>query len=78
MKELPIPVTILKIGDKYLVDPCLDEEESMDARLTVSTTENGKVCAMQKGGDMALSEEDIEKMVEISVKKGKELRKLIK
>jgi hypothetical protein len=27
---------------------------------------------------MALSEEDIEKMVEISVKKGKELRKLIK
>jgi exosome complex component RRP42 len=78
LKELPIPVTILKIGDKFLVDPCLEEEETMDARLTVSTTEDGRVCAMQKGGDMALSEEDIEKMVEISVKKGKELRKLIK
>ena len=78
LKELPVPVTVLKIGDKLLVDPVSDEEESIDARLTVATTEDGKVCAIQKGGDVALKSEDIEKMVDISIKKGKELRKLIK
>ncbi len=78
LKELPVPVTVLKIGDKLIVDPVSDEEESIDARLTVATTEDGKVCAIQKGGDVALKSEDIEKMVDISIKKGKELRKLIK
>lgn len=78
LKELPITITVIKIRNKFLVDPTLDEEKAMDARLTVATTEDGRICAMQKGGDGALSPEDIEKMIEISVKKGKELRKLIK
>lgn len=78
LKELPVPVTVLKIGDKLIVDPVSDEEESIDARLTVTTTEDGRVCAIQKGGDVALSSDDIEKMIDISIKKGKELRKLIK
>lgn len=78
LKELPIPVTIFKIEDKYLVDPSLEEEEIMDARLTVTSTEDGKICSLQKGGKVALNEDDIEKMVDIAIKKGKELRKLIK
>ena len=78
LKELPVPVTVLKIGDKLIVDPVSDEEESIDARLTVATTEDGRVCAIQKGGDVALTSDDIEKMVDIGIKKGKELRKLIK
>lgn len=78
LNELPIPITVIKIKDKFIVDPTIEEEKSMDARLTVTTTEDGRVCAMQKGGDSSLSAEDIEKMMDISVKKGKELRKLIK
>ena len=78
MKELPIPITVLKISNKYVVDPSLEEEKAMEARLTVTTIEDGRVCAMQKGGDGSLTAEDIEKMVEISIKKGKELRKFIK
>ena len=78
LNELPIPVTVIKIKDKFLVDPSIEEEKVMDARLTVTTTENGKLCALQKGGDGVLSQKDIETMVDISVKKGKELRKLIK
>jgi exosome complex component RRP42 len=78
VKELPIPITIVKIKDKFLLDPSTDEEAAADARLTVTTTADGRVCAMQKGGDFGLSQEDIDKMVDISVKKGKELRKLIK
>ncbi len=78
LNELPIPITVVKIKNKFIVDPTLDEEEAMDARLTVTTTEDGRVCAMQKGGDSALSPEDIEKVIDISIKKGKELRKLLK
>lgn len=78
LKELPIPITIVKIKNKFIVDPTSDEEKAMDARLTITTTEDGRICALQKGGDSALSTEDIEKMTEMSIKKGKELRKLIK
>ncbi len=78
MSCLPIPITVIKIGDKFLVDPSLEEEGATDARLTATTVENGDVVALQKGGEGVLTEEDIIKMIDISVKKGKELRKLLK
>ncbi|MCW3992968.1 MAG: exosome complex protein Rrp42, partial [Candidatus Bathyarchaeota archaeon] len=46
----PIAVTFAKINDKLIVDPWLEEEQIMDARLTVTTDDDGNVCAMQKGG----------------------------
>lgn len=78
LKELPIPITVVKIKDKYLIDPTLEEESCIDARLTVTTLENGKLCAIQKGGFATLDNEDVEKMIELAVKKGKELRRLLK
>lgn len=78
LKELPIPITVLKIEDKFIVDPTRDEEKASDAKMTITTTEDGRICAMQKGGETSLSEKDIEEMINISLKKGKELRKLIK
>jgi len=77
LTQLPIPITLIKIKDKILVDPCLEEEEAMEARLTVTTVEDGRVCALQKGGDLPLSVEDVDKMIELAIQKGKELRKLI-
>ncbi len=74
----PIPITVLKIQDKFLVDPTLEEEKAMDARLTVTTIESGELVALQKGGEGVLTEEDIEKMIDISIKKGKEIRSLLK
>ena len=76
--DLPMSVTVIKIGDKYLVDPDSDEEKAVDARLTVASLSDGTLCAMQKGGDYPLTAEDIDKMVDIGVEKGKELRKLVK
>ena len=75
---MPIPVTLIKIKDKILVDPVLEEENAKDARLTVTTVENGDIVAMQKGGETPLTEKEIEAMVELSIKKGKELRKLLR
>jgi exosome complex component RRP42 len=76
--DTPITITVIKIGDKFIVDPDSDEEKVIDARLTVATLSDGTLCAMQKGGDYPLTAEDIDKMVEIAIEKGKELRKLIK
>jgi len=78
MKLKPVAVTFAKIGDELIVDPDIDEESVMSARLTVSTKDDGNVCALQKGGHGALSIEEIKKAFDRSVKKGNEIRKLIK
>ena len=74
LEKLPIAVTVIKIGDKFIVDPDIEEEKVTDARLTVSSIEDGALCALQKGGDFPLTIEDIEKMLDIGIKKGEELR----
>jgi len=43
----------------------------------VSSIEDGSLCAMQKGGNYPLTAEDIIKMVDIGIEKGKELRKAL-
>lgn len=73
----PISVTAIKIGEKFIVDPNYDEEKAIDARLTVTSLEDSTLCALQKGGDYPLSFDDITKMVEIAIEKGKSLRKLL-
>lgn len=76
LKDKPIAVTVCKLGNSLVVDPSLEEEEHIEARLTVTTKENGNVAALQKGGG-PLSLEEIEKAIALSVKKGKELRSLL-
>jgi len=78
LKHIPLSVTICKIGDHFIVDPTSDEEKMIDARLSVATLEDGTLCAMQKGGEDELTAEDIMKMIEIGIEKGKELRKALK
>jgi len=75
IKKLPVSVTIIKIGDYYLVDPINDEEKVIDARLTVALTEDNVICALQKGGDSPLSVDNVSKMIDIAAKKAAELRK---
>jgi len=77
-KKDPVSVTVCKVGENFLIDPTYEEEKVIDARLTVATTNEGKICAMQKGEVEALTLEDIEKMVELASKKCDELRKYIK
>ncbi|MBW3002221.1 exosome complex protein Rrp42 [Candidatus Woesearchaeota archaeon] len=74
----PVEVTVLKIGEFYIVDPILEEEELADTSITIAVAEDGTVYAMQKRGDSPLSIDEIDKMVEIAVKKSAELRKFIR
>ena len=73
----PIAVTLAKINDKLVVDPSLEEEQIMDARLTITTGKDGKVCAVQKGGYGYFTKEQILEAATIAKEKGKELRKLV-
>lgn len=78
LKDFPITVTVIKIGNNFIVDPDSEEEKVIDARLTVASLSDGTLCALQKGGDYPLTAEDIEKMIHIALEKSKELRKHIK
>jgi exosome complex component RRP42 len=75
--RLPIPITVIKIGDNFIVDPSLEEEKILDARLTVAVTEKGTISAMQKGGDAPITMEDISAMLDIASDKAAEIRKKI-
>lgn len=77
-KKDPISVTVCKIGSTILVDPSIEEEQLVDARITVATTSEGNICAMQKGGDIPLSIDQVTEMVDLACKKCDELRSYIK
>jgi exosome complex component RRP42 len=74
IKNRPIAVTFAKINTDLIVDPNLEEESVMDCRLTVTTKDDGDICAMQKGGDASFTQEEIVKAVNIAKEKGEELR----
>ena len=73
----PVEITVLKIGEFYIVDPILEEEKLADTSITIAVAKDGTVYAMQKRGDVPLSVDEIDKMVEIAIKKSSELRKFI-
>ena len=77
LEKLPVTFTFGKINDKILLDLNSKEESVIDARLSISVY-NGDIHAMQKGGDKSMTLEEIEKMVDIAIKKEKELRSTIK
>ncbi len=76
--SMPVECSVVKIKDKLLSDPCRDEEKVMDARLTIGITEDNNICAMQKSGKGVLKPEDISEIIDVSLKNGEKLRKLLK
>jgi len=77
MSKEPISITVIKIGDKLLIDPTTDEEKMIEARLTIASIKDKTICALQKGGEDPLTLEEIDQMVELGLKKAEELHKLL-
>ncbi len=73
-KETPISVTAVKIGNSILFDPSLEEEKVATARITVATDSKGCIRAMQKGLAGRFTNEEIDHVVEVAVKRGVEIR----
>ena len=76
LKE-PLAITVFKIGPYFIVDPLSEEEQYVDARLTVGITSENIICALQKGGADSLTQEEIKNMVDIAMEKASEIRKLL-
>lgn len=74
----PIEVTVCKIANNLLLDPDLEEEKGVQAKLTVCVREDDNICALQKQGVEGLTVEETKKMIELAIKKSKNLRKLFK
>ena len=74
----PVSVTMARIGDKLVVDPSTEEEASMDMRITITTDDDGNVCASQKGEASTISPELVMQAVDTSTRIGKEIRAQIK
>jgi exosome complex component RRP42 len=75
IKSRPITVTIGKINDKLIVDPWLEEEQIMDARISMAIKDDGNICAVQKGGAGYFTPQQITEATKIAQKKAAELRK---
>jgi exosome complex component RRP42 len=74
VNNLPVATTFAKIGSTVVVDPVLEEEQVMSARLTVTIEKNGHICAMQKGGQSGFTVEELKKAVAMAVQKSAENR----
>jgi exosome complex component RRP42 len=77
IRNHPVAVTFAKINDKLVVDPGLEEERVMDARLTMTIEKDEKICALQKGGTGYFTLQQILEAAKIARKKAAELRKLV-
>ena len=65
--------TFVKIGDKMVLDPTLDEERVASARLNVGVTKDGRSWSMQKGGSQPFNKEELLSAVNVAISKTKEL-----
>lgn len=75
IKRHPITVTIAKIGNRLVIDPLLEEEQVMDARISYAIDDDGNICAIQKGGSGYFEPKQVLEAAKIAKDKVKEIRK---
>ncbi len=77
VERTPVSVTMARIGDRLVVDPGTEEEASMDMRITITTDEDGNICASQKGEASSISPAQVLEAADTSIRVGKQVRKQI-
>ncbi len=78
MKNHPVTITIGKISDKLIVDPGREEENIMDARITMAINDDGNICAIQKGLSGYFTPQQLIEASKLAREKAGELRKKLK
>ena len=74
VERTPVSVTLARIGDTLVVDPNSEEEVLMDMRVTITTDDNGNICASQKGEASTISPAQVLQAADTSIRVGKEIR----
>ncbi len=78
VKDLPVAITSLVFEDKILVDPCLDELSIGKNTITITTDQNDNIVSIQKSGPFLLKEEVFDRLIDLSIEKAKEVRRILK
>ncbi|MEK6898375.1 MAG: hypothetical protein AABX28_03395, partial [Nanoarchaeota archaeon] len=60
----PLSITVHKVGNHFIVDPNVEEEDTSETRVTVGSAD-GVIFSMQKGENSVLEVEDLEKILDI-------------
>ena len=74
VERTPVSVTLARIGDRMVVDPNTEEEASMDMRITITTDDDGHICASQKGEASTITPAQVLEAADISIRVGKQIR----
>ncbi len=66
-KEIPLSITLHRIGNTIIVDPTREEEDVSEVRVTIGASES-YISSMQKGDEKALKIKEINEMIDLSEK----------
>ncbi|MBU1136701.1 MAG: exosome complex protein Rrp42 [Nanoarchaeota archaeon] len=79
-ERVPVTITSYKIGDKIVVDTTREEEDSSTSRISFGLTDSKKgddiiISSLQKGGEGTFTQEEISKIIDLTVRKFKDIQK---
>ena len=74
LQNIPVEVTVVKIGDKLLLDPTIEEEALIDTQITIATGQNHEVCAIQKSQVGTFTLDEVHQAMEIAKNKADDIR----
>lgn len=78
INDIPVSVTIGKIGNILFVDPNEKEEFALDARLTFTFNKNDDLISLQKGLSGDFTKNEVVEGFELALKKADTLRNVIR
>ena len=76
--HLPIVITAHKIGDAWLVDPTLEEEDVSESKVTIGGNPDGIISSVQKGESKEITEEEFGKIIDLTEEVRKKVFSTIK
>jgi len=74
LKDVPVGITAVKIGNSIMLDPSLDEENVASCKLTAITNKEGALSGMQKSGVGTLTPDEVKHIVHLAKEKANVLR----
>jgi exosome complex component RRP42 len=74
VERIPVSITMARIGERLVVDPSTEEEASMDMRITVTTDDDGNICASQKGEASTISPGQVLEAADTAIRVGRQVR----
>ena len=75
-ERMPITLTVHKISKSIILDPCREEEEAQETRVSFAISPKGKDCmihSIQKGKEMALAQPEIFEMIDTAIAQWKKI-----